>query len=202
MAEKTLIAKIEREGDSGGTIVVASPVVGYADGSPRKGLFLNPLDKVVTIRILNRSYALRLPRDTHGRITEVMIPNAFTPVAYGQPIARLDPRALSGGDETEQTEAAGRDSESGVEGGLITVQSPTEGIFYRRPSPDSPQFVEEGAKIATGSVLGLVEVMKCFNQITYGGPDLPKRAEVVRILVDDNAEVTFGQALFKIRPEV
>ena len=200
MAEKTLIAKIERDSDTEGTIVVASPVVGYADGSPKKGLFLNPLDKVVTIRILNRSYALRLPRDTHGRITEVMIPNAFTPVAYGQAIARLDPRALSGVEEGVVIEGEGEETEGVSEGGLITVKSPSEGIFYRRPSPDSPPFVDEGAKIATGTVLGLVEVMKCFNQITYGGPDLPPRAEVVRILVEDNAEVAFGQVLFKVRP--
>ena len=76
----------------------------------------------------------------------------------------------------------------------------SQGIFYRRSSPDSPPFVEEGTKIASGSVLGLVEVMKCFNQITYGGPGFPEKVEVAKILVQDSTEVQFGQPLFWVRP--
>jgi biotin carboxyl carrier protein len=49
-------------------------------------------------------------------------------------------------------------------------------------------------------VLGLVEIMKCFNQITYGGPGLPERGRVAEILAEDAAEVQFGQVLFRIKP--
>jgi biotin carboxyl carrier protein len=49
-------------------------------------------------------------------------------------------------------------------------------------------------------VLGLVEVMKCFNQITYGGPGLPERGEIVKILGPDTGEVQFGDELFWVRP--
>jgi biotin carboxyl carrier protein len=42
--------------------------------------------------------------------------------------------------------------------------------------------------------------MKCFNQITYGGPGLPQRGKVAEILADDAAEVQFGQVLFQIKP--
>jgi biotin carboxyl carrier protein len=42
--------------------------------------------------------------------------------------------------------------------------------------------------------------MKCFSQITYGGADLPERGTVARVLVEDGAEVAFGQALFVIKP--
>ena len=54
--------------------------------------------------------------------------------------------------------------------------------------------------MTSGTVLGLVEVMKCFNQITYGGPDLPARGTVAQILAEDAAEVQFGQALFRVKP--
>ncbi len=50
------------------------------------------------------------------------------------------------------------------------------------------------------SVLGLVEIMKCFNQITYGGAGLPDRGQVAEILAEDTAEVQFGQVLFRIKP--
>ena len=80
------------------------------------------------------------------------------------------------------------------------LRAPSEGIFYRRPAPEAPVYVDLGAQVSTGAVLGLVEVMKCFNQIAYGGPGLPDKGEIVRILADDSAEVEFGQALFWIRP--
>jgi acetyl-CoA carboxylase biotin carboxyl carrier protein len=64
----------------------------------------------------------------------------------------------------------------------------------------APPYVEVGAEITTGSVLGLVEIMKCFNQITYGGPGLPQRGRVAEILAEDAAEVRFDQVLFRIKP--
>ena len=98
MAEKTLIARILPDEQSPGGLIVASPVVGMADGVPRAGIFLNPLDRLLTMKILNERYTLRMPRDVHGRITETCIPNALTPVAYDDPLVRIDPRALAPGE--------------------------------------------------------------------------------------------------------
>lgn len=36
------------------------------------------------------------------------------------------------------------------------------GLFHRRPSPDSPPFVEEGQPVQEGMTIGLVEVMKSY----------------------------------------
>lgn len=47
----------------------------------------------------------------------------------------------------------------------IVVPSPMSGIFYRRPSPNEPPFVEEGDPVLAGQVLGLIEAMKVFNEI-------------------------------------
>ncbi|MHC4416202.1 MAG: biotin/lipoyl-containing protein [Planctomycetota bacterium] len=201
MAEKTLIAKVHADEKDPETLLVASPVVGMADGAPRAGVFLNPFDRIITVKILNQRYVLRLPRDVHGRVTEVFIPNSYTPVAYGEPIARLDPRVLAGA-PAGPAGAAGADValDETDHAHLITIQAPSEGIFYRRSSPDSPPYVEVGSKITTGSVLGLVEIMKCFNQITYGGAGLPESGQVAEILAEDASEVQFGQVLFRIRP--
>jgi acetyl-CoA carboxylase biotin carboxyl carrier protein len=201
MAEKTLIAKVRTDEKESETLLVTSPIVGMADGAPKVGLFLNPFDRIITMKVLNQRYALRLPRDVHGRVTEVFIPNSYTPVAYGEPIARVDPRVMESG----STGAAGGTHLAGAsldaeDADLITVQAPSEGIFYRRPSPDSPPYVEIGSPVASGSMLGLVEIMKCFHQITYGGAGLPEKGEIVKILAEDASEVQFGQALFRIKP--
>ncbi len=201
MAEKTLIANVQADEKEPDTLLVACPVVGMADGAPRAGVFLNPFDQIITMKILNQRYVLRLPRDVHGRVTEVFIPNCYTPLAYGAPIARLDPRALAGA-SADQGSAPGSEGAADETGraDLITIQAPSEGIFYRRSSPDAPPYVDVGTEITSGSVLGLVEIMKCFNQITYGGPGLPERGRVAEILAEDAAEVQFGQVLFQIKP--
>jgi acetyl-CoA carboxylase biotin carboxyl carrier protein len=201
MAEKTLIAKVHSDDHQPETLLVTSPVVGMADGAPKNGVFLNPFDRVITMKVLNVRYVLRLPRDVHGRVTETFIPNSYTPVAYGQPLARLDPRVLEAG-------AAGSDDLAGAQSatgqaedtGLITVAAPSDGIFYRRPSPDSPAYVEVGSSVVSGSMLGLVEIMKCFHQITYGGLDLPEKGRIAKILAEDASEVRFGQVLFQVKP--
>lgn len=201
MAEKTLIARVLKDEKDPETLLVTSPVVGMADGAPKTGVFLNPLDRVITMKILNVRYVLRLPRDVHGRVTEVFIPNSYTPVAYGEPLARIDPRVLAVGAEGAVGSAgAGGTSADAQDADLITVEAPSDGIFYRRPSPDSPSYVEVGSQIASGGMLGLVEIMKCFHHITYGGPGLPEKGQIVKILAEDASDVRFGQPLFQVKP--
>ncbi len=201
MAEKTLIALVRQDENDPETLLMASPVVGMADGAPQAGVFLNPFDRVITMKILSERYTLRLPRDIHGRVTEVFIPNAYTPVASGEWLARVDPRVLEAG-----AAGAGAMGGAGVaagdaeDAGLMTIEAPSDGIFYRRPSPDAPPYVETGSQVTTGGLLGLVEIMKCFHQITYGGLGLPEKGEIVKIFADDASEVSFGQALFHIKP--
>jgi len=200
MAEKTLIANVREDVEEPQTLLVTSPVVGMADGAPKLGLILNPLDRVISLKILNLRYVLRLPNDVHGRITEVFIPNSYTPVAYGEPIVRVDPRALEAGAEGSGGLAgAAGVAGSAEESGLIMVQAPSDGIFYRRPSPDSEPYVEAGSSVSSGSMLGLVEIMKCFHHITYGGLGLPQKGEIVKIMAEDSSEVQFGQPLFQIK---
>jgi acetyl-CoA carboxylase biotin carboxyl carrier protein len=45
------------------------------------------------------------------------------------------------------------------------ILSPLPGTFYRRPSPDQPVFKEVGDVVVVGDVIGLIEVMKSFNEV-------------------------------------
>jgi len=45
------------------------------------------------------------------------------------------------------------------------VTAPLTGIFYRSPSPQAPAFVQVGAVVGVGDVIGLIEAMKLFNEV-------------------------------------
>lgn len=72
----------------------------------------------------------------------------------------------------------------------IEIVSPLPGTFYRSPSPDAPPFVIEGATVRTGDVIGIVEVMKQFSEVTADVDGV-----VVSILVDSGDAVEPGQTL-------
>lgn len=48
------------------------------------------------------------------------------------------------------------------------VQSPIPGVFYRRPAPDQPEYVQVGDVVTAGQTIGLVEVMKQYAEIKAG----------------------------------
>jgi len=78
---------------------------------------------------------------------------------------------------------------------LVTIKSPMIGTFYRRSSPDKPNFVEAGDDIAPGKVVCIIEAMKLFNEI-----EAEISGKVVKILVDDASPVEFDQPLFLVEP--
>jgi len=79
--------------------------------------------------------------------------------------------------------------------GVVRIESPMVGVFYRAPSPGAPSFVEIGDTVVPGQTLCLLEAMKLFNEL---------KAEVagtVSAIHVENAEpVEFGQLLFEIEP--
>ncbi len=196
MSEHKLVALAKEEAPD--TFLVCSPAVGVLDRSPKAGLYLNPMEVFMGLEILGRHHPVLLPRKVQGRITELMVEGMHTPVEFNQPLFRLK----IGGEQAiadEQERAAAKGAGQGKHD-LITIPSPSDGIFYRKPAPESPCYVDSGTVVTRGTVLGLVEVMKSFNQILYGGPELPDQATVVEIKVEDATEVSFGQALFLIKP--
>jgi len=195
MPSHRLVARVDTEDNN--SFLVRSPTVGVVDGVPAVGVYLNPMEGFLTLTVLNQGHVVLLPRNVQGRVVECFIVDTSTAVEYNQPLFRLS--------QSAQEQAPGPRSDAGGESrgadaDLIPVVAPSEGVFYRRPAPDSPPYVEVGGEVSTGSVLGLVEVMKSFNQITYGGPGLPQRGTVEWAQVEDSAEVQFGQTLFLIRP--
>ena len=77
----------------------------------------------------------------------------------------------------------------------ITVKSPIIGTFYRRPNPDTDPFVNVGDQIEIGTVVGIVEAMKLFNEI-----ESEVSGTIVKVLVDDMSPVEYDQPLFLVDP--
>ena len=77
----------------------------------------------------------------------------------------------------------------------ITIKSPMIGTFYRRPSPDKPNFVEVGDDITTGKVVCIIEAMKLFNEI-----ESEISGKIVKILVEDSSPVEYDQPLYLVEP--
>lgn len=73
------------------------------------------------------------------------------------------------------------------------VKSPFVGTFYRRPNPDSPEYVKLNDKVKKGSVLCIIEAMKLMNEI-----ESDVAGTLLAVLAEDGAPVEYDQPLFKI----
>ena len=77
----------------------------------------------------------------------------------------------------------------------ITIKSPIIGTFYRKPSPDKPNFAEVGTEVKVGDTVCIIEAMKLFNEI-----ESEVSGKIVKVLVDDSSPVEFDQPLFLVDP--
>jgi acetyl-CoA carboxylase biotin carboxyl carrier protein len=80
--------------------------------------------------------------------------------------------------------------------GLVPVTAPMVGTFYAAPDPESPAFVEKGARVDGDTTMGLIEVMKVFTAIRAGISGV-----IAEVLVSNAEFVEYGQDLFLIEPE-
>ncbi|HNZ67342.1 MAG TPA: hypothetical protein PKM32_08210, partial [Planctomycetota bacterium] len=165
--------------------ILCSPMVGYLSQLPMPGDILIPGTCIGTIQCINTKYQLMLPKNITGRVanydTELIIRN----VQYMEEIF-----TLTSIQQENIVEDIFQQKAPELNGKYI-ITSPTDGIFYRRPSPDASAYVNEGDNIKKGQVLGLVEVMKCFNQILFQGMNLPEEVNVKEICVSDASEVKY-----------
>jgi oxaloacetate decarboxylase alpha subunit len=81
--------------------------------------------------------------------------------------------------------------------GIVRVEAPMVGTFYRAAQPGAAPFVEEGQPVGPGQTLCILEAMKLMNEV---------KADVeaiVRAIHVENAQpVEFGQLLFELEPVV
>jgi acetyl-CoA carboxylase biotin carboxyl carrier protein len=85
------------------------------------------------------------------------------------------------------------DEKPSAPGRRVELKAPMLGTFYRRPEPGAAPFVEVGQPVRAEDTIGLIEVMKLFNQVQAGVD-----GKIVEVLVEDAALVEYGQVLLVI----
>ena len=97
--------------------------------------------------------------------------------------------------ESAQTSQPAADFVERESSRLLTVTSPVVGTFYRSSSPDVEPYVDEGDLVSRGQILCIVEAMKLMNEI-----ESEVDGRVVKVLVENESGVEYGQPLFVIEP--
>jgi acetyl-CoA carboxylase biotin carboxyl carrier protein len=115
-------------------------------------------------------------------------------VVRQRPVGAADTADRGGalGTALASTEAPGRGDAAS---GLVTLESPMVGTFYRAPAPDAPAFVNEGDVVEEGQALCIIEAMKLMNEI-----EAKVAGRIAKVLVDNAQPVEYGQPLFLIEP--
>jgi acetyl-CoA carboxylase biotin carboxyl carrier protein len=75
----------------------------------------------------------------------------------------------------------------------IEVRAPMAGMFYRKPAPDHPAYVEVGDEVKKKQVLALLETMKVFQKIKS-----PVPGKILEITMENEQPVKDGDLMFII----
>lgn len=78
----------------------------------------------------------------------------------------------------------------------VDVPAPMAGVFYRRPSPDQPPYVDVGDVVKKKQVLALLETMKVFQKVKA-----PKAGKILEIHAGNEQPVKDGEVLFVIETD-
>jgi acetyl-CoA carboxylase biotin carboxyl carrier protein len=103
--------------------------------------------------------------------------------------------APGSGPVVEEETTAAAPAAAPVDPGVIRIEAPMVGTFYRAPSPGAPPFVQEGDPVGSGQTLGILEAMKLMNEVKA------EQDGIVRRIYAENAQpVEYGQLLFELEP--
>jgi acetyl-CoA carboxylase biotin carboxyl carrier protein len=169
---------------------VMAPAVGIWREIPASGTLVGPRSIVGSLRQMHLRFRLEMPEGVSG-VMQLPDPRHSRALAYGEVMFELIRLA---DDRSEQSTVLSDAAEVG-DPGLLALSAPTDGVFYSRPAPDAPAFVQVGQQIRRGQPVGLIEVMKTFNQIVFDGAHLPDEGTIAEIRVGDGEEVSAGQPL-------
>lgn len=92
-------------------------------------------------------------------------------------------------------EPAAQPASASPHDGLVAIEAPMIGTFYRAPAPGAPPFVEVGASVEPHTVVCIIEAMKMMNSVPAG-----VAGTIVEVCPENAHPVEYGQPLFRVRP--
>ncbi len=141
---------------------------------------LAPGARAGVLLVLGRAFTLVVPDGVEGRVANAPPERTRQPVGWGDVLYEIRlhrgpapaSTPASAGTVTTPTPDQGRAAEPG----RLVVHSPQSGRFHLHPSPGEAPFVSIGAVVEVGQPIGLIEVMKTFAHVRYGGRRIYRRA--------------------------
>ena len=137
--------------------------------------------EISEFEIEEEGFKLRLSRKNGESQIVQAAPVAAAPMASAAPFAA--PAASTG-----SAEPPADDPNTSI------IKSPMVGTFYRAASPESPPFTKVGEKVATDSIVCIIEAMKVMNEI-----NAEMTGTITEVLVENGDAVEYGQPLFKVK---
>jgi acetyl-CoA carboxylase biotin carboxyl carrier protein len=177
----------------GSAIAVGSPGVGIWHPLALPGHVVVPGDVIGELDVLGQVARVIAPDAARGAVIEALSGRARTAVSWGQRLYLLDPSGGGASVDGHTPTTSDRPAASG-----LVFTAPTSGRFYSRPGPGKAPFVADGDVVRDGMTVCMLEVMKTFNRVTYGGPGLPAQARVVAVRVADEADVAQGDVILEL----
>lgn len=110
--------------------------------------------------------------------------------ASGMGVSPIPARGRSAGSEETPLSDATFDAANG----LVTIESPMLGTFYRAEAPGAAPFVEVGAEVGPETTVCIVEVMKMMNSVPAG-----LSGTIEEVVAENGQLVEFGEPLFRVR---
>jgi len=197
--ETEALAVVGPPSPTGALIELRAPMPGLFAPSIAQGDLVTAGGTIGDLVVLGRATGLLAPRLAGATaVAGIAVRTSGTgvlAVAYGDFLVALDP-AFHLGSEAAVAQGDAAAAADGVAG--LVFRAPTSGRFYGRSAPDKPPFVEPGTSLTPGATICLLEVMKTFHRVTYGGAGLPDTARVTRVLVADGADVNAGDPLLAL----
>jgi acetyl-CoA carboxylase biotin carboxyl carrier protein len=135
--------------------------------------------------VLGRVWRVLAPDGARGVVTQI----ADGAVDFGALLVRFDASASAG---VAPAHAAAAPAAQAAAGRVF--RAPTSGRLYTRPGPGKDAFVAVGSELRAGTTVCLLEVMKTFHRVTYGG----EPARVAALLAADGADVNAGDPLLAL----
>lgn len=80
-----------------------------------------------------------------------------------------------------------------TDGKRVEVRAAMSGVFYRKPAPEEPSYVEVGDTVKKKQILALLETMKVFQKVKC-----PVNGKVVEILVESETALKDDDLMFII----
>lgn len=173
-----------------------APMPGFYRNAPMIGARLEPEAVLGELEVLGSRHRLIVPASARGIVISAIDPQrrlARRPVAYGDVLVTLDTELRFNSHGASATQGPTDNPK-----GALTFAAPMSGRYYAKPAPDAEAFVHIGGIIEVGQSVAVLEVMKTFNRVQYGGAGMPQRARVLAILAQDGDDVRGGDPLFEI----